>query len=276
MQAIQRAEGVLISEVKNFCLRDTLDCGQAFRWSEQDGVWSGVALGRALTLSEVDGGILLHGITLDDYREVWHDYFDMGRDYAAVIEAVSDDERLREIAGFAGGIRILRQDCWEAVCSFIISANNNIPRIKGIISRLCEQFGERLPDGQYTFPSAERLSRLTVEDLAPLRSGFRAKYILDAARKFAAGMVDEQFLRTAPIDEARAMLMQVSGIGPKVADCVLLFGAGRVESFPVDVWIRRAMKVLFDGTLPKCAEPYAGIVQQYIFHYARMTGLKVE
>lgn len=276
MQAITVAEGVLISDVQYFSLRDTLDCGQAFRWSEQAGVWSGVALGRSLTLSEVDGGILLHGITADEYNGVWHDYFDMGRDYAAVIEAVSGDERLREIAAFAGGIRILKQDCWEAICSFIISANNNIPRIKGIISRLCEQFGDRLEGGQYTFPSAERLAHLTVEDLAPLRSGFRAKYILDAARKFAAGLVDESFLRTAPLGEAREMLMQINGIGPKVADCVLLFGAGRVESFPVDVWIRRAMKVLFDGSLPECAAPYAGIVQQYIFHYARMTGLKVD
>lgn len=276
MHIIERDEGVLLQDVSNFCLRDTLDCGQAFRWSEQDGVWSGVAMGRSLKLAEVEGGIMLYGVTADDYRAVWHDYFDMGRDYAAVIEAVSGDDKLREIAAFAGGIRVLQQDCWETVCSFIISANNNIPRIKGIISRLCEQFGERLPDGQYTFPSAERLCGLTVENLAPLRSGFRAKYILDAARRFAAGQIDEQFLRTAPLDEARNMLMQINGIGPKVADCVLLFGAGRVQSFPVDVWIRRAMQLLFDGTLPECAEPYAGIVQQYIFHYARMTGLKVE
>ena len=271
----ERDDGLLLTGADNFSLADTLDCGQAFRWSESDGVWSGVAKGHYLRLSHTDDGVMMYGVTRDEFESVWRQYFDLERDNGAIIDTVSGDPKLCEIAEFSAGIRILRQDCWEAICSFIISANNNIPRIKGIISRLCEMFGEPLCDGQFTFPTAERLHLLTVEDLAPLRSGFRAKYIVDAAQKFHAGVIDEQFLRTAPIDQARAMLMQINGVGPKVADCVLLFGCGRIESFPVDVWIRRAMAMLFDGQLPQCALPYAGIVQQYIFHYARMTGLKV-
>ena len=254
----------------------TLDCGQAFRWSEQDGVWSGIALGRELRLTQTGDKVTLLGVDVDEYERIWRGYFDMDRDYGAVKAAVSGDPIIAQAIEFAGGIHILRQEPWEAVCSFIISANNNIPRIKGIIGRLCESFGEPLANGGFTFPDAKTLAPLCVEDLAPLRSGFRAKYILDAARKFASGEIDAAVLYDAPIDEARKTLMTVNGVGPKVADCALLFGWGRIECFPVDVWIRRAMAQLFgDSGLPQAAVPYAGIVQQYIFHWARMTKLQL-
>ena len=191
--------------------------------------------------------------------------------------SVSSNEILKKATDFSDGIHILRQEPWEAVCSFIISANNNIPRIKGIISRLCENFGKQVADGLFTFPSAERIAALTLDDLAVIKSGFRAKYILDAAQKFSRNQIDVEALYTLSIDEARNALMTIKGIGPKVADCALLFGWGRVECFPVDVWIRRAMNHFFgENGLPNEAVEYAGIVQQYLFYWARTTGLKID
>lgn len=272
----QEGADIVLSSAR-LVLADTLDCGQAFRWENRLGRWCGVAMGRALCVYERPNGDIVFADTSPEiFDSVWRPYFDLDRDYEAVIEAVSQDPVLKRAAGFAGGIRILRQDPWEALCSFIISQNNNIPRIKGIISRLCEGFGEPLGGGNFAFPSAQTVAALTVDDLAPLRSGFRAKYILDAACRVASGEIELDALSSAPLDSARAELMRIKGVGPKVADCALLFGCGRIECFPVDVWIGRAMKTLFDGSLPECAAPFAGIAQQYIFHYARMTKLQIE
>ena len=255
----------------------TLDCGQAFRFSESDGVWRGVAMGRALSLTQEGNKITLFDVKEEEFNSLWRGYFDLDRDYEMIKSSVSSNEILKKATDFSGGIHILRQEPWEAVCSFIISANNNIPRIKGIISRLCENFGFKIADGLFTFPSAERIAALTLDDLAVIKSGFRAKYILDAAQKFSSNQIDVDALYTLPIDEARNTLMTIKGIGPKVADCALLFGWGRVECFPVDVWIRRAMNHFFgENGLPSEAVEYAGIVQQYLFYWARTTGLKIE
>lgn len=255
----------------------TLDCGQAFRFSESDGVWRGVAMGRALSLTQEGNKITLFDVKEEEFNSLWRGYFDLDRDYEMIKSSVSSNEILKKATDFSDGIHILRQEPWEAVCSFIISANNNIPRIKGIISRLCENFGFKIADGLFTFPSAERIAALTLDDLAVIKSGFRAKYILDAAQKFSRNEIDIGALYTLPIDEARNTLMTIKGIGPKVADCALLFGWGRVECFPVDVWIRRAMDHFFgENGLPSEAVEYAGIVQQYLFYWARTTGLKIE
>ena len=255
----------------------TLDCGQAFRFSESDGVWRGVAMGRALSLAQEGSKITLFDVSEEEFNSLWRGYFDLDRNYEMIKSSVSSNEILKKATDFSDGIHILRQEPWEAVCSFIISANNNIPRIKGIISRLCENFGFKIADGLFTFPSAERIAALTLDDLAVIKSGFRAKYILDAAQKFSSNQIDVEALYTLPIDEARNKLMTIKGIGPKVADCALLFGWGRVECFPVDVWIRRAMNHFFgENGLPSEAVEYAGIVQQYLFYWARTTGLKIE
>ena len=255
----------------------TLDCGQAFRFSEDGGVWRGVAMGRALSLTQEGNKITLFDVKEEEFNSLWRRYFDLDRDYEMIKSSVSSNEILKKATDFSDGIHILRQEPWEAVCSFIISANNNIPRIKGIISRLCENFGFKIADGLFTFPSAERIAALTLDDLAVIKSGFRAKYILDAAQKFSSNQIDVEALYTLPVDEARAALMTIKGIGPKVADCALLFGWGRVECFPVDVWIRRAMDHFFgENGLPSEAVEYAGIVQQYLFYWARTTGLKIE
>lgn len=267
---------VEIRELANFSLPQTLDCGQAFRWQEtEDGCWQGVAFGKCLKICEKDGVFTLFDTSTEEFESVWRSYFDLDRDYGKIIEALSENEVLKTAGAFASGIRILKQDPWEALCSFIISQNNNIPRIKGIVERLCENFGERIAEGLYSFPSAKRIAALSLEDLSVLRSGFRAKYILDAAKKVALGKIDLEVLKTSDLDTAREELMKIYGVGAKVADCTLLFGLSHLEAFPKDVWIKRAMEKLFDGVLPSCAENYAGIAQQYIFHYARVTKLDI-
>lgn len=162
---------------------------------------------------------------------------------------------------FAGGIRLLRQDSWECLISFIISQNNNIPRIKGIIDRLCENYG--------CFPTALEMSKETPDSLGYLRSGFRAKYLCDAANMVSSGNIDLKDVAAAPIDEARAALKKIKGVGPKVAECVLLFGMHRTDAFPIDVWIKRVLAEYYPNGFPAFAKENAGIAQQYLFHYIR-------
>ncbi len=276
MKIVIKDNNIELHEVKNFVLSETLDCGQAFRWSETEkDIWQGVAFGKFLKIGSKDGIITLFDTTKEDFELFWKDYFDLDRNYAEILSVLSGNEVLKAAGEFAGGIRILRQEPWEALCSFIISQNNNIPRIKGIVERLCENFGDEINDGVYSFPSAERIAKLSLDELSVLRSGFRAKYILDAAKKVASKEIILDDLRNLPLDLARAELLKIYGVGEKVADCTLLFGLSHIEAFPKDVWIKRAIHKLFDGSLPECAKDYAGIAQQYIFHYARMTKLEI-
>lgn len=260
---------VIIENVSNFDLKQTFDCGQAFRWNEDaDGVWQGSVLDKSIKLYYESDKIIIEGTTKEDFENFWFDYFDLSRDYSKVIDTISSDPILKKATAFGNGIRILKQDPWEALCSFIISQNNNIPRIKGIIDRLCENFGQKI-GSFYTFPSAHQLAALTVEDLSCIRSGFRAKYIIDAAKKVSSGEIDLENLKKCDIDTARDTLMTIKGVGPKVADCVLLFGLNKIDAFPKDVWIKKAMLTFFPNGLPECAKGYEGLVQQYIFFYAR-------
>lgn len=269
------SKDLIIKNISPFDLALTLDCGQAFRWTAtEDGAFEGVAMGKYLKIKQDKENIIFYNTTEEDYNNIWKKYFDFERDYAEILKRARKTELLNTITKDCGGIRLLKQDPWEALCSFIISQNNNIPRIKGIIKRLCENFGEKIAGG-YTFPSAERLADLTVEDLAPLRSGFRAKYILSAAQK-CSSEIDLNELHTLTICEARNILMTITGVGPKVADCTLLFGLGFHNAFPMDVWMKRAMAVLFDNKLPDGLEDCAGIIQQYIFHYARTEKITFE
>ncbi|MBR2877035.1 MAG: DNA-3-methyladenine glycosylase 2 family protein, partial [Clostridia bacterium] len=166
------------------------------------------------------------------------------------------------------GIRILKQDEWETICSFIISQNNNIPRIKKIIENLCETFGEKCGEG-YSFPKAETLAKLEVEDLDVLRAGFRSKYILDAAQKIASGKVDLEAIKKMDFENAKSELIKIKGVGEKVAQCSLLYGFARMEAFPVDVWVKRIVSELYPEGLPECINGTQGIAQQYLFHWRR-------
>lgn len=260
---------IYITNVKNFDLSQTLDCGQAFRWYQKNnGTWCGIAFGKYIELFYENNSIVITGATENDFNNVWKEYFDLDRNYEQIIEEVSQNPTVAKAAEYSSGIRLLNQEPWEALCSFIISQNNNIPRIKGIVERLCESFGSKI-DGGYTFPSAQTIAALTLDDLAVIRSGFRAKYILDAAIKVSSGEINLEALKSTDYDTARNILMSIKGVGPKVADCVLLYGLSHKNAFPRDVWINRALEQMFDGNIPDCAKQYGGIVQQYIFHYIR-------
>ncbi|MEE0857550.1 MAG: DNA-3-methyladenine glycosylase [Ruminococcus sp.] len=271
MEYILQNNGVLVKGVTDLDLAQTLDCGQSFRWTQQDdGSFSGVAFGRRVNVSLDGDRLFIRGASAEDFEKYWRGYFDLDLDYGSIRKSVAAlHPVLSEAARYAPGIRILRQEPWEALCTFIISQNNNIKRIKGIVDRLCESFGEDIGGG-FAFTSAEALARLSPDDLAPLRAGFRNRYIIDAAQKVASGEVDLEACRTLEYEQARRELMKITGVGVKVADCTLLFGLHRIEAFPVDVWMKRALKTLFPGMTPADFGEYAGIAQQYIFHYSRM------
>lgn len=261
---------ILFKNITDLDLLQTLDCGQCFRWTLQaDGSFRGVVRGRAVRVLLQDDTLVIDGADEAD-REMWRDYFDLDLDYSAVKrELCAIHPTLAEAARYAHGIRILNQEPFEALISFIISQNNNIKRITGIVGRLCENFGEPIGQGQFAFPTPERLAGLSPDDLAPVRAGFRHRYMIDAAQKVMSGAVNLNALRTLPYDKARAELMQITGVGVKVADCVLLYGLHRLDGFPLDVWMKRAMSVLFPTLEPSDFGRYAGIAQQYIFHYSR-------
>ena len=268
---------VYIHNIDDFSLAQTLDCGQAFRWVEiENEKWHGMAFNKYLMLERLNvDTVVLYNTTEEEYYNLWEDYFDLKRDYKSIIKQISDNEILKKAAQYGSGIKVLNQEPWETLCSFIISQNNNIKRIKGIIARLCENFGEKTGEF-YTFPTAQKIASLSLEDLSVLRAGFRAKYILDAAQKVSSGEVKLYKLRDIPLEEAREELIKIKGVGLKVADCALLFSHHHINAFPKDVWIKRALEKLFDGELPQSAIEYAGIVQQYIFFYARETKLQLD
>ncbi len=254
---------------KGFNLSQTLNCGQCFRFTEPDeNHYCGVAFGKYLDMTLCEN-VLRINCEQEFADTVLADFFDLSFDYDKLNEAFSADETLKAAINYAGGIRILKQPAWETLCSFILSQNNNIKRITGIIERLCENFGDNIDGIHYSFPSPEKLANLSLDDLAPLRSGFRAKYVLDAAKKVSSGEVNLEEVAKADIETAREMLMKINGVGPKVADCTLLFGFHKLEAFPKDVWIKRIMEKYYPDGLPKFAIKYGGIAQQYLFHYIR-------
>ncbi len=259
---------IVLKDTKHLNIPLCLDCGQAFRWKEtEDGIWQGIAYGKYLRIKQEENTVTFFNTTKEDFENLWVKYFDLERDYEKILSSYTE-EKLKTACATYPGIRILKQDEWEAICSFIISANNNIPRIKGIIERLCENFGNEI-EGGYSFPSPERLATLEVEDLSVIRSGFRAKYIIDAARKISSGEVDLEKVKTMDFNEAKNELLKIKGVGEKVAQCSLLYGFGRMEAFPVDVWVKRIVAELYPDGLPECIKGTEGIAQQYLFHWRR-------
>ena len=260
----------------------TLNCGQSFRWHKNEtGHWCAVVSGmkgdlRIFKFGELSqdpetGYITFYNCSIDEFYKFWVPYFDLERNYDTILETykASGDESLTAAINKYYGIRITNQDPWEALCSFIISQNNNIPRIKGIIERLCETYGDRVRPDYYTFPAPETLAKLSPEDLNPIKAGFRNKYIIDAAQKVASGELDLEKLKKLPLTYAEAELLKISGVGPKVAQCALLYGCGQIDAFPVDTWVKKIMEELYPNGLPKCTMGTRGIAQQYLFHWRR-------
>ncbi len=268
MKFYAEGENFVLQNVECFDISLSLDCGQAFRWVvDGEGVWHGVVKGKELKIAQQKDKIVLYNTTQEDFENLWESYFDLKRDYKSIIDSY-DDESLAVACKEYNGIRILKQDEWEAICSFIISANNNIPRIKGIIERFCENFGEKTGE-RYSFPCVDVVARLSVDDLAVIRSGFRAKYIIDAAQKIASGEVDIEKIKKMDFESAKNELLKIKGVGEKVAQCALLYGFGRMEAFPVDVWVKRIVSELYPNGLPECIKGSEGIAQQYLFHWRR-------
>ena len=259
----------ILDGLRHFDLETILCCGQAFRWRKTgDRTYTGTAFGLCRSITQKGDQLILHGVSQAEFDAIWLDYFDLARSYGDLKKTFNRHQHLREAIAYCPGIRVLRQDAWEALCTFILSQNNNIPRITGLVERLCANFGRPIPGG-FTFPEPEILASLSPQDLDPVRCGFRAPYIIAAARAVTEGQIDIPAIRTLPFDQALSALQTIHGVGPKVAHCALLFGFGRTECLPVDVWMRRALDAWFPDGLPEELLPVAGIAQQYLFHYAR-------
>lgn len=264
---------IRLASAEELDIAKTFECGQCFRWNaEESGVYKGVVRGSAAKVWTEDGQVYLRS---SGETAMWREYFDLGRDYAAA-SCFEGGAYLAECVRYGMGIRILRQEPWETLCSFIISQCNNIGRIKGIVECLCRMYGDETElEGEqfYSFPSARTLAPLAVEELSALRCGYRAPYIINAAQAVASGRVNLPALIQADWTDARETLLKLHGVGEKVANCVLLFGLHHMEAFPIDIWIRRALKEHFPpGFDPASLGEYAGLAQQYIFYYARSKG----
>jgi len=262
---------------EDFSAAHIFECGQCFRWNmRDDGSWLGVARGKVLRLSET-GRHIVFGCSEEDFLNIWREYFDLDRDYSLIRKRISTDRFTAEAAEYGKGIRILRQDPWEALCTFIISQCNNIKRIKGIVERLCSMFGDEIIyDGESykLFPDPVKVASLCEADLEPLRAGYRAGYILNAAREIAEGRLDLEKLKGLPTDEVIRELTGLNGVGVKVACCAALFGFGKTDAFPVDVWVKRAIEKHYGGKSfdSSVFGEAAGFAQQYIFYYIRSLG----
>jgi len=272
-----------ITGASDFDLVKTFECGQCFRWNiiernadtnNNNITYIGIAHGHALKLHQSENTVFI-SCSAVEFESIWFSYFDLDRDYAKIRKLLCIDDYMKQATGFGKGIRLLRQDKWEALCSFIISQNNNIPRIKTIINTLCQNFGDSFcfeGNEYHTFPSATSLAALSTDDLAVLRCGYRAEYIIRAAKAVAGNEIDLDALANSTPDKARAVLKKLHGVGDKVADCVMLFGLHMLDAFPVDVWMKRAVANHYGPDFdPKVFHPYSGIAQQYIFHYTRQS-----
>ena len=266
-----------INKPINFDLAQIFDCGQCFRFNkhkEFQSTYCGVAFGKYLEISQDEYNIYFHGIGEEEYNNTWHSFLDMDGNYQGIIDTFHDDKTLTAASEFASGIRILKQEPWETLCSFIISQNNNIPRIKGIIENMSREFGEEFYDYRgnkhYSFPTAKSLADAGENAIFALKTGFRAKYIFDAATRVENGEINLKSIYEMNLDDAMQTLMKIKGVGPKVASCVLLFGFSKYDAFPIDVWVKRILANYYsEGMSPHFAGKYAGIAQQYLFYYER-------
>lgn len=273
MEILESKKELKLKNFENIDLVQTFECGQCFRWQKNsENSYTGIFKGKKLELSQLTPNTIILSTDMSDFKKIWYKYFDLETDYKKIGENVAILHPILKKAYIeCSGIRILRQEPWETLCSFIISQNNNIPRIKKIIKSLCDLFGDKIENSkEKSFPSSDVISKLNLEDLEPIRSGFRAKYILDAARKVSSKIVDFNKIENLDYIDAKNELMKIKGVGPKVADCVLLYGFHMLEAFPEDVWIKKVMNKFFKNESPKIFGEYAGIAQQYLYHYSRM------
>ena len=265
----------------DFSVEKTFDCGQCFRFdkvenSPHECEFRGVAFGRAVSFANDGKRLYIYGADANDFENIWCHFLGLDRDYDAInadILSRSDNPALKNAVEFGRGIRILSQDPWESVCSFIISQNNNIPRIKKIVASLSEKYGRKIGENDHAFPTPEAVNDAGEEGMFALKTGFRAKYLADAARRVCDGRLDlEEIAELESTVGADKKLCEVKGIGPKVASCALLFGFERYDAFPIDVWMKRIIKEEYTdkGRELKIPDKYAGILQQFMFYTKRL------
>lgn len=282
---MKEKENMIIFEERDFNPRHIFECGQAFRWeAQEDGSYIAIAFGRVIKVSQEGDQISIHNISQEDFDGLWRPYFDLDTDYGQVKKAIPQNTDMEKAMDFGYGIRILRQEIYETIISFIISANNRIPMIKNSIEKISQRYGDFIETYEakdyYSFPAKEVLARAKAEDLREhCRVGFRDERIVKASQMLLAPSYDEEVLKNMDTPDLRKKLMDLPGVGPKVADCILLFAFARSEVFPVDVWIKRVMEVLYihkevsNKEIVKYANDIfganAGYAQQYLFYYGR-------
>lgn len=286
MQISEKQGAVIAEDVQDFDLAQTLECGQCFHFQkldDRDYVLS--AFGRMLHVRQQGSRIELMNTRRLEYETVWKHYFDLERDYGKIKnDLLCKDPKLSEAVQMMQGVRILNQDFFETLISFILSQNKQIPHIKQLVAALSKRYGKFLGEVQgeaiYAFPDCSALTGVSEEALRDCKTGFRAPYICDAVRRVSAGEISAERLRGLPMADCRAQLMQIRGVGTKVANCVMLFGLGRRAAFPVDVWIKRIMETLYfagetvqAGRIEEFAAQrygsYGGYAQQYLFYYGK-------
>lgn len=285
MKLYEKDNLVILENVENFDAKAIFTCGQAFRWYEEtDGSFTTVHLGRVLNVLNDDNKVIFKGTNLEEFNEIWIDYFDLNTNYKEIRKTLSNNEILANAMDYGKGIRILNQNHFEMLISFIISANNMIPRIKKSIEVISMRYGKYICEDEnrkyYSFPTVEELSKATVEDLREFaKVGFRDKRIFDTVNMILNEKIDLDNFENLETDTLREELLKFAGVGNKVADCIMLFSYKRGEVFPVDVWIKRVMEELFikeETPVKKISKEadrifgkYAGYAQQYLFYYGR-------
>ncbi len=269
--------------VSDYDLDATLSSGQAFRWKKRNSLWEGVVRDRWVQLTACPGGIEARAADLVEGWGWLTEYLQLGVDLESVIKSFPQDPAMREAVQSCRGLRLLRQDPWECLASFILSSTKQIVQIEQIVSLLCERFGRSLPskgEPAYSFPSFHVLAEVSEADLRACKMGFRAPNLLASAKMLASGEADLARIVQLDLNCARAELVKLPGVGPKIADCVLLFAYGFPKAFPIDVWVLKALKTLYfpkRRVTPKGIRkfaatyfgPNAGFAQQYLFHYMR-------
>ena len=283
-------EGIIIKDVENFELDHIFECGQCFRWNkEPNGNYIGVAYGKVIEVEKKGTQVKIYNINEEEFNEIWCDYFDLKRNYTVIKEKFKMDPLLKRSVDFGYGIRLLQQEPFELTISFIISSNNRIPMIKRAINNLSKKWGKTIEykgKTYYTFPTAADLEEASIEEIQSCGLGFRSKYVKNTVHQVYTGEVNLELIKAAEDDICHEELKKLSGIGPKVSDCIMLFSMQKYSAFPVDVWVKRAMQFFYlapDVSLPKIRtfardkfENLAGFAQQYLFYYARENNIKIE
>lgn len=300
----------ILEEVKNFDIKQILECGQCFRWDKiSDTEYIVVAFGRVIEISQKGNEVTIHNTNEEDFNNIWLHYFDLETNYDEIKDNLSKDEILRKSIEYGYGIRILNQDPFEMLISFIISARNSIPSIKKTVKRICEKWGDKITykdNEYYTFPKPEQIASATLEEIQETGASFRSKYIVDTVKKVNEALAtkkdyeankdkhderpevldyDLEYIKDLNDDECHIALQKFMGVGAKVADCIMLFSMKKKSAFPVDVWVKRAMIHFYvapDVSLNKMRVfardkfgKYSGMAQQYLFYYARENKIEV-